>query len=496
MILENKKELDSAMDHAFFGQPKGLAALVGTEFWERFSYYGMRAILLFYIVAKVSEGGLGLSQTTGLSIMAIYGSLVYLASVVGGYISDRILGSRRTVLYGGILIMLGHISLSLPAGLVGLFASIAFITLGTGLLKPNISDMVGKLYKPDDLRRESAFTIFVFGINFGAFISPLVCGWISTSYNYHLGFSLAAIGMFFGLLFYYFGGNKTLGDDGEKPSDPFLAGEGQKAAFVIIGGLVVFAAIVYAMKLLGILTIDNFVSLLSIVAIITPIIYFVIMLRSKKVTTDERKKVLAYIPLFIGAMIFWGIEESGSSILATFAANQTNNNLGWLKIDPSWYQSLNPLFIMLYTPLFVLLWSKLGKRQPRTPKKFAYGLFFSGLSFLLMVIPLVLFGSSAKVNPLWLVGSWAIIEIGEMLISPIGLSVTTQLAPKAFGAQMLSMWFLSNAAGQAVNSQIARFYTPGHEIAYFGIIGLVAVAASVVLLFFVKPILSLMENVE
>lgn len=493
MILGNKKD----MDHAFFGQPKGLAALVGTEFWERFSYYGMRAILLYYIVATVAKGGLGLSQTTGLSIMAIYGSLVYLASVVGGYVSDRILGSRRTVLYGGILIMFGHISLSIPsAGIVGLFASIAFITLGTGLLKPNISDMVGKLYKPDDLRRESAFTIFVFVTNFGAFISPLVCGRVSSSYNYHVGFSLAAIGMFFGLLFYYFGGNKTLGEDGAKPSDPLLDGEGKKVTFIIIAGLIVFAGILAVMKQMNVLTIDNFVSLLSVVAIVTPIIYFVIMLRSKKVTPDEHKKVLAYIPLFIGAVVFWGIEESGSSVLAIFAAEQTNNHLGWLNIDPSWYQSLNPLFIMLYTPLFVLLWSKLGKRQPRTPKKFAYGLFFSGLSFLLMVIPIFLFGTSAKINPLWLVGSWAIIEIGEMLISPIGLSVTTRLAPKAFGAQMLSMWFLADAAGQAVNSQIARFYTPGNEIAYYGTIGLVAIVASVVLLFFVKPIIKLMENVE
>ncbi|WP_413628316.1 peptide MFS transporter [Fructilactobacillus vespulae] len=484
------------MDRAFFGQPQGLGVLAGTEFWERFSYYGMRAILLYYIVATAAKGGLGLSQTTGLSIMAIYGSLVYLASIMGGYVSDRLLGSRRTVLYGGIFIMLGHIALSLPIGIVGLFISIAFITIGTGFLKPNISDMVGKLYSEEDQRRESGFTIFVFAINFGAFISPLVCGWISSSYNYHFGFSLAAIGMFFGLLFYYFGGNKTLGTDGDEPSNPLDPGESKQIIIRMVLGAVAFIIVLIGMSLTKNLSIDSFVSLLSIIAIITPVLYFIVILRSKKITEVERKKVLAYIPLFIGAMVFWGIEESGSSILASFAASRTNNDLGWIKIDPSWYQSLNPLFIMLYTPLFILLWTKLGKKQPRTPNKFAYGLFFSGLSFLLMVIPLLMVGANEKVSFLWLVGSWAIIEIGEMLISPIGLSVTTRLAPKAFGAQMLSMWFLSNAAGQAVNSQIARFYTPGHEAGYFAVIGIVAIVASLILLMFVKPVLKLMDKVE
>ncbi|ANZ58488.1 peptide ABC transporter permease [Fructilactobacillus lindneri] len=484
------------MDNAFFGQPKGLEFLAGTEFWERFSYYGMRAILLYYMVATAAKGGLGLSQTTGLSVMAIYGSLVYLASVTGGFISDRILGSRRTVFFGGILIMFGHIALSIPIGLWGLFGSIALITTGTGLLKPNISDMVGKLYSSEDQRRESAFTIFTFAINLGAFIAPLICGWTATKFDYHVGFSLAAFGMFIGLLFYYFGGNKTLGKDGLVPTDPIKANEVKKITFNVIAGIIVFAVIIVGMYFAKILTLDNFVSLLSLIAVITPIVYFFIIIRSKKITKIERSRVLAYIPLFIGALVFWAIEESGSSILASFALTQTNNNLGWLHIDPSWYQSLNPLFIMLYTPLFVLLWTKLGKRQPSTPKKFAYGLFFAGLSFLLMVIPLSMFGVGTKISPLWLVGSWAIIEIGEMLISPIGLSVTTKLAPKAFGAQMVSMWFLADAAGQAVNSQIARFYTPGTETAYFGIIGLVAIVASIILLFFVKPVVKLMDGVK
>ncbi|USS89934.1 peptide MFS transporter [Fructilactobacillus cliffordii] len=492
MFLEKKHDVD----HAFFGQPKGLQYLAGTEFWERFSYYGMRAILLYYMVAAATQGGLGLSQTTGLSIMSIYGALVYLASVFGGYVSDRILGSRRTVFTGGILIMLGHIALALPMGLVGLFTSIGLITLGTGCLKPNISDMVGNLYSKSDARRDSAFTIFTFAINLGAFIAPFVCGWGASSVSYHFGFSFAAVGMLIGLIFYYYGGKKYLGDDGIKPTDPIQRDELAKISLWIVIGLITFAAVLVVMHFMDILTLDSFVSVLSVIALVTPVIYFVIMLRSKKVSKVERSRVWAYIPLFIGAAIFWAIEESGSSILATFALKQTNNHLGWLTINPSWYQSLNPLFIMLYTPLFVWLWTKLGKNQPSTPKKFAYGLFFAGLSFLFMVIPLVLFGTHAMVSPLWLVGSWAIIEIAEMLISPIGLSVTTKLAPKAFGAQMMSMWFLGDAAGQAINSQIARFYTPGNEVGYFAVIGLVAILISIILLFLVKPVEKLMDGVR
>ncbi|USS85816.1 peptide MFS transporter [Fructilactobacillus myrtifloralis] len=492
MNLEKQRDVD----HAFFGQPKGLQYLAGTEFWERFSYYGMRAILLYYMVSAATHGGLGLSQTTGLSIMSIYGALVYLASVSGGYISDRLLGSRKTVFWGGVLIMLGHIALALPIGIVGLFTSIALITTGTGFLKPNISDMVGNLYSETDPRRESAFTIFTFAINFGAFIAPFVCGWGANSFSYHLGFSFAAVGMLIGLIFYYYGGKKYLGNDGLLPTDPIQRTELNRILTWVGLGLGAFVIVLIVMHVLHALTLDSFVSVLSIIALVTPVVYFVVMLRSTKITKVERSRVWAYIPLFIGALIFWAIEESGSSILASFALQQTNNNLGWLKIDPSWYQSLNPLFIMLYTPLFVWLWTKLGTRQPSTPKKFAYGLFFAGASFLFMVIPLLLFGTHAKINPLWLVGSWAIIEIGEMLISPIGLSVTTRLAPKAFASQMLSLWFLADAAGQAVNSQIARFYTPGNEIGYFAVVGAVAVLASIILLFFVNPVEKLMDGVR
>lgn len=542
------------MDSSFFGQPQGLSTLFFTEMWERFSYYGMRALLIYYMYYSIEDGGLGFSKTNALSIMSIYGSLVYLSSVFGGYLSDRIFGSRKTVFYGGILIMLGHIALSIPMGGITLFMSIVLITFGTGLLKPNVSDMVGDLYSEKDRRRDSGFTIFVFGINLGSLISPWLVGSLGLQVNFHLGFSLAAIGMFFGLVQYYIEGKKTLNADSMYPSNPLEPSDFKKLFIRCLIGLVGFGLILGLMLSMGSLNIENFITLLSVIAILTPIVYFCIMLTSSKVNNVEKSRVWAYIPLFIAAVVFWAIEEQGAVVLAMFAGTQTkndlflskgiiisillilavliligylygkkrinnqklfnlcliipfaliiaftifislqNNNVFHINILPSWYQSLNPLFIMLYTPIFAIIWNKLRDSQPSSPSKFVMGMIIAGISYLFMVIPVSLFGNS-KVSPLWLIGSWAIIEIAEMLISPIGLSVTTKLAPKAFSSQMMSMWFLADAAAQAINSQIVKYYT-GNEAKYFAFVGLFAIVFGLILILFVKPVKRLMKGVN
>lgn len=492
--LNNKNDVSD--DKSFFGQPRGLSTLFYTEMWERFSYYGMRAILLFYMYYAVSKGGLGFSQTTAASIMSIYGSLVYLTSVIGGFVSDRILGPRRTVFLGGIFIMFGHIALSLPLGAPGLFISIALIVIGTGLLKPNVSEMVGGLYTEDDIRRDSGFSIFVFGINLGSLVASQLVGWVGGHVSFHAGFSLAAIGMFFGLVQYYFGGKKYLNKDSLYPSDPIDPKNARKIEWSVTLGIVVFALILLAMKLANIMNIENVILLLSVIAVTTPIVYFVLMFSSSKVTKIERSRLLAYVPLFIAAVIFWAIEEQGSTVLALFAAQRTQLHLGAITLSASQFQSLNPLFIMLYTPFFAWMWIKLGNRQPSSPHKFSYGLGFAGLSYLFIALPGILFGTSGKVSPLWLVGSWAIVEIGEMLISPIGLSVTTKLAPKAFGSQMMSMWFLADAAGQAINSQIVRFYSTATEVPYFLIVGSVSIVFGFLLLLISRWISSKMVGIN
>ena len=498
--MSNKKNTDTA----FFGQPRGLSTLFFTEMWERFSYYGMRAILLFYMYYAVSAGGLGMSQTTAASVMSIYGSLVYLSSVVGGWLSDRVWGPRRTVFFGGVLIMFGHIVLAFPWGLAALYSSIALIVVGTGLLKPNVSDMVGSLYSENDRRRDAGFSMFVFGINLGSAIAPILVPWASNGfgfhafgshYNFHAGFSLAAIGMFIGLVQYYFDGKKYLPESGLYPNDPIERKDLNKIIQKVLIGVVIVVALLVIMAVMGQLNIDNIINLLTILAIAIPIYYFVIMLRSPKVTKVERSRVWAYVPLFIAAAIFWGIEESGSVVLALFAEQRTVLHIGNWHFAAANFQTLNPVFIMILTPFFVWLWEN-WKNQPSAPTKFAAGLVFAGLSYMWMAIPGWLFGTSGRVSPFWLVGSWFIVEIAEMLISPIGLSVTTKLAPKAFKSQMMSMWFLADAAGQAVNAQIVKYYSSATEVPYFLAVGIVSVIFGIVMLFFAKKIHSLMAGVN
>lgn len=286
-MLENKKNVDTA----FLGQPRGLSTLFFTEMWERFSYYGMRAILLFYMYYAVSKGGLGFDQGTAASIMSIYGSLVYMSSVVGGWLSDRVWGSRRTVFIGGVFIMFGHIALSVPFGAPALFVSIALIVIGTGLLKPNVSEMVGGLYSSTDKRRDAGFSMFVFGINLGAAVAPWAVPFAANGFgfhafgnemNFHVGFSLAAIGMFLGLIQYYFGGKKYLSKESLYPQDPI---EKENMRPIIIWTTVGVVALLVIIALLGVtgnLNVSNIIWIITIIAIALPIFYFVMMLSSKK----------------------------------------------------------------------------------------------------------------------------------------------------------------------------------------------------------------------
>ncbi|WP_278915675.1 peptide MFS transporter [Ligilactobacillus agilis] len=487
---------DNTKEATFLGHPRGLSTLFFTEMWERFSYYGMRAILLYYMYYEVSKGGLGIPQATAASIMSIYGSLVYLSSTIGGFISDRILGSRRTVFIGGVLIMFGHIALATPFGKTALFISIALIVIGTGLLKPNVSEMVGGLYSEEDPKRDAGFSIFVFGINLGAFISPIIVGYLGQNVNFHLGFSLAAIGMFFGLIQYTLDGKKYLSKDSLYPTDPLEPHEFKSLAKKVTIGVVAIALILFIMSLFGMLTILNVINLITILAVLIPIYYFVAMLSSRKITKKERSRVLAYIPLFIASILFWSIEEQGSVVLALFAEQQTRLHILSWSFPASIFQSMNPLFIMLYVPFFAFLWTKLGNKQPSSAAKFAYGLFFAGISFLWMMLPGMLFGTGAKVSPFWLIISWALVIVGEMLISPIGLSVTTKLAPKAFQSQMMSMWFISDAVAQAFNAQLVRYYSTKTEVAYFGSVGVATIVFGLILLAFVPKIKKLMEGVN
>lgn len=492
---DRQKIVDSVPQTGFFGHPKGLFTLFFTEFWERFSYYGMRAILVYYMYYEVSKGGLGFPEDMALSIMSIYGSLVYMSGIIGGWLADRIFGTSKAVFYGGVLIMFGHILLAIPGNATLFFSSMIMIVLGTGLLKPNVSSIVGEIYSEQDNRRDAAFSIFYMGINLGGFISPLIVGAVGMN-NFHLGFSIAAVGMFIGLVVYVVTRTKNLGLAGTIVRNPIPA-EQKKKLFTWIGiGLVVLAVLVTVGILTGVLTFETFIKIVGVLGLLIPTMYFIVMYRSPKTTAVERSRILAYIPLFIASIMFWAIQEQTSTVLASFADKRTQLDFAGIHISPAWFQSLNPLFIIALAPAFAWLWLKLGNRQPTIPQKFSLGLLFAGLSFLVILVPAYFGGANSLVNPLWLVLSYFIVVIGELCLSPVGLSATTKLAPAAFTAQMMSMWFLSNAAAQAINAQIVKFYTPDTEMLYFGVIGGVAIVLALILFLFSSKIQNFMKGIR
>ncbi|WP_210468851.1 peptide MFS transporter [Sporosarcina sp. 6E9] len=483
-----KQEIvESVPQKGFFGHPRGLFTLFFTEFWERFSYYGMRAILVFYMYYEVTNGGLGLDRTVALSIMSIYGSLVYMSGIIGGWLADRIFGTSKAVFYGGIFIMLGHLVLAIPGNITMFFISMVLIVIGTGLLKPNVSSVVGDIYSETDNRRDAGFSIFYMGINMGGFIAPLIVGSLMKT-SFHLGFGVAALGMFLGLVMFVLTKKKNLGLAGTQVANPLAPGEKKKVYTTFAISAIVLAVLIAISIPLGWLTFNSFIAIVGILGFLIPAAYFVVMYRSPKTNDVERSRIIAFIPLFLASVMFWAIAEQGSTILALYADTRTNLNVMGFQISPAWFQSFNPLFIITLAPFFAWLWVRLGDRQPSIPQKFSLGLLFAGLSFIVILLPGYLGGSDALVSPLWLILSIFMVVLGELCLSPVGLSATTKLAPAAFSAQTMSLWFLSNAAAQGLNAQLVKFYSPETEMLYFGIIGGTAIALSI-LLYFISPLI-------
>ncbi|HEY0621343.1 MAG TPA: oligopeptide:H+ symporter, partial [Kribbella sp.] len=372
----------SAQERTFFGHPRGLMTLFTTELWERFSYYGMRAILLLYLTDKAH--GLGLGQSLGEAVVSIYGAAVYLLSVLGGWLADRVFGARRTVLYGGSVIVSGHVCLALPTSATA-YLGIALVALGTGLLKPNVSTMVGTLYEQDDSRRDAAFSIFYMGINIGSFTAPWVVGFLRREFGFHVAFAAAAVGMTLALIAYVLG-RRTLEGRGDTPPNP-LAAEDRPTMVKIIVGVVALLAIVFAYSAWrsGGLGPKPVVDAISYLCFLAPIAYFTMLLRSPLVTPEERQRVRAYIPLFIAAMLFFMVFEQAATTLTTFASERTQLRVLGLSISPEFFQSVNPFAIILLAPLFAVMWIKLGDRVS-IGQKFATGLLLAGLSFAVMAL--------------------------------------------------------------------------------------------------------------
>lgn len=476
-----------APDKSFFGHPAGLSTLFFTEAWERFSYYGMRAILLFYMYEQVARGGLGVDQALAKSIVAVFGAALYMSSIVGGWVADRLIGSRNSVLWGGLVMTLGNILLAIPAGAPALYAAMILLVLGTGLLKPNITNMVGALYDEQDTRRDAGFSIYYMGINLGAFIAPFVVGTVGQQVNFHLGFGVAAVGMAIGLSVYVWR-RKTLAAAGVNPTNPVSSSERGRMLIRLVVILALLVGALIGLWMTGLLTANLVVNLITALSFALPAAYFVMMFRSRKTTHVERQRLVAYIPLFIAAVIFWFCQEQQGTVFAEFADKQTNLYVSGFHIPSSWVQSINPIGIIVLAPVFAGLWTRLGPRQPSTPQKFSGGLVFTGCGFLIMVVPSLLNGPGDKANVLWLVLSLTVIVVGELLLSPVGLSATTKLAPAAFVAQTVGLFLASNAAGQGLIAQVSPLYSVTTAAPYFGITGAIAVALGI-LLYVISPLI-------
>ncbi|WP_114603831.1 peptide MFS transporter [Staphylococcus sp. EZ-P03] len=483
----------------FFGHPKGLGVLFFVEFWERFSYYGMRALLIFYMFFAVSDGGLGMDKTTAQSVMSVYGSLIFMTSVLGGWVADRITGTRGATMYGAILIIIGHVFLSLPLAQTGLFISMFFIIVGSGLMKPNISNIVGRLYPENDKRIDSGFVIFYMSVNMGALAAPLVLNAFSKGHMFHQGFLIAAIGMSLALVIYLLFNKRNLGDVGSKPTNPLNSSEKKKYAKIAGIAVLVIALVLVITGLTGTLSFNLVSTTVLVLGIALPIAYFTIMIRSKEVTDDERSRVISFIPLFIIGVIFWSIQEQGSNVLNLYALSGTDmklNLFGW-KTDfgKTYFQSINPLFIVLLAPVLSYVWKKLGDRQPSLATKFVWGAWLAGVSYILVaVVMMTSGGNSVSVN--WVILSYILCVIGELCLSPTGNSAAVKLAPKAFNSQMMSLWLLANATAQAINGTLVKLIEPLGYQNYFLFLGSLAVIIGLVTLAFVPKIVKGMRGIR
>ena len=442
----------------FFGHPRGLSTLFFTEMWERFSYYGMRAFLILYMVHV-----LRFDDRHAGSVYGTYTAGAWAAGIFGGIIADRWLGQYRSVLVGGIIIALGHFTLAFHA-LPFFYAGLALIVAGTGLLKPNVSGIVGSLYEPGDARRDAGFSIFYMGINLGSALGPLIAGYLAQRVDWHLGFACAGVGMTFGLV-QFVAGRKHL-----KPAVDRLEKQRHEAR----------AAVAERKKTATTTTIVSTEPTFG------------------GFTKVEWKRLAAMAVFFVFAAVFWGAYEQAGSTLNLLGDRYTQTSIFGFSFPSSWFLSVQAVFVIVLAPAFAWLWVHLKEREPSTPAKFAVGLLFIGLSFVFLLIPAFRIQDSpaVRVSPFWLIGCYFIQELGELSLSPVGLSVFTKLSPVKIVGFMLGVWFMADAVGSKVAGFAAGFISSAPLPQLFGVIAAVCLGASFVAFLMIKPVRNLMGGVH
>jgi POT family proton-dependent oligopeptide transporter len=491
-------------DRSFFGHPRGLSTLFFTEMWERFSYYGIRPLLVLFMTAALANGGFAFSREAASAIVGIYASSVYLASLPGGWIADRWLGLRRAIWWGGVLIALGHLSIALSAVFAhqAFFLGLILIVMGTGLLKPNASAMVGPLYPEGGSRREAGFAIFYMGINLGAFIAPFLTGALGERVGWHWGFGAAGVGMLIGLFTYRTRAPRSLGPIGLLPS---AGPEQQRKVRNITIGVMAIVAVVVAAAMAGAIPIDPVAIARRMTLVIGTIalVYFTYLFFFAGLSRDELKRAVVILVLFIFSATFWSAYEQAPTSLNLFGRDFTDRHiLGW-EMPTLWLQSATPFFVITLSPVFAAIWLAFAKRNIdlSSPTKFAFALFAAGLSYLVMVSAtnqvIAGGGVGARVSVLWLLLTYFLQVVGELALSPVGLSSVTALAPKRFIGQMMGVWFMSISLGNLVAGLLGGNVDPEklHEMPMlFQRTAFTLFAAAAVLALLIIPIRKMMAS--
>ncbi|HSD47037.1 MAG TPA: peptide MFS transporter [Pyrinomonadaceae bacterium] len=462
-----------SQSRSFFGHPIGLSTLFFTEFWERFSYYGIRPLLILFMAAAIHDGGFGIERTQASAIVGIYAASVYLASLPGGWVADRLLGLRRAIMLGAVLISLGHISIGTASFLEAkapFFLGLIFIVLGTGLLKPNISAIVGDLYPEGGARRDAGFSIFYVGINSGAVAGQLLTGLLGEKIGWHWGFGIAGVGMLAGLAWFALRARATLGNLGQdvvRDPNPVKQARQERIMKLVLAIGLGLLALVFVIAAMGLIRLNPQAigQNMTYVLVGMAVFYFAYVFMFGGLNTGEKKRIVVIALLFFFAAIFWAGFEQAPTSLNLFARDFTDRFVFGYEIPAIWFQVANSLFVVLLAPFFAALWLKLGRRDanPSSPAKFSLGLLFGGLGFAVMIpaaYAVLNSGGALKVSPWWLVVSYFIQTVGELLLSPVGLSSMTKLSPRKYVGQMMGIWFLATSVGNLIAGLVGGSVDP------------------------------------
>lgn len=486
------------------GHPTGLYILFLTEMWERFSYYGMRAILLLFLIDKV-RGGMGLSEAEGAAIYGLYTSSAYLLSLPGGWIADNLLGQRKSIWYGGLIIMLGHIILAIPAGSGIFFLGLGTVAMGTGLLKPNISSIVGELYPEGGARRDAAFSIFYMGINLGSLLGITIVGLLGQKVGWHYGFGAAAVGMGLGMVVFRILGQRHLSNYGNEPKKAIseespTTGNG-KSMLGFLAGLVLILATLQLTHVIDLSTAQGLAKAMGSIISLVAISYFLYIGAAGGLNTIEKKRLAVLFVFFMASALFWaGFEQQGSS-LQIFADRHTDLNVFGQAIPSSWFQNFNSAFILIFSPILASLWIGLANRNINlpTPAKFAIALILLGVGYLVMVMASRIAVTGQLTTPAFLGFTYLFHTLGELCLSPVGLSAFTKLAPKRYVSQLMGLWFVGTSLGNLIAGLFAGGFDEKNVQqmpSLFESVAYPSLAFGALLLLFARPLTKWMGGIQ